>query len=57
MQNPDNFLRGLDRFDSPYVQEATANSEPGLIFLKACSQLLKQTGHLPQPTDLPDMET
>ena len=55
MQTPDNFLRGLDRFESDFVKQAGANSEPGLIFLRACGEMLNRKGHLPQPTDLPDM--
>lgn len=55
MQTPDNFLRGLDRFESEHVLNATKLSEPALILLKACKKHLDATGHLPQPVDLPDM--
>ena len=36
MQTPDNFLRGLDRFESEWVKNASVDSQPGLIFLRAC---------------------
>lgn len=39
------------------MQSASEHSTPVLIFLRLCAQLLKETGHLPQPTSLPDIET
>ena len=56
-QSADNYLPDISIFEHPQVLAATADSPPLLQFLRACGHFYKNTGGLPQPTQLPDMHT